>query len=59
MGEEHYKFKWSNVDMADFIEQRNFAARKLREEARILICRAEQIEEETHIWENALVEPET
>ena len=54
MGEERYKFKWSNIDLEDFVEQRKFAATELRRQARTLEVRAEQIEEEIHEWKSAL-----
>jgi len=55
MGEEYYKFKWSNIDMDAFVDQRKFAASQLRRDAQILMVRADQIDEEIHEWKMALV----
>ena len=49
-----YRFRWSNVDLEGFKEQRRFAAERLRREAEILVKRAEQIEEEMREWSRAM-----
>jgi hypothetical protein len=54
MGEEYYKFKWSNIDLDDFVEQRKYASSQLRRDAQILTVRADQIDEEINTWRMAL-----
>jgi chaperonin cofactor prefoldin len=54
MGEEYYKFIWSNIDLDEFVDQRKFAANQLRREAQILMVRADQIDDEIHEWKMAL-----
>lgn len=55
MGEARYKFKWSNVDLDDFVEQRRFTATQLRRDAQTLMVRADQIDEEINAWKLVLV----
>jgi hypothetical protein len=57
MGDERYKFKWSNIDLDDFVEQRKFASKQLRADARLLMVRADQIDEEIIEWKMALEVP--
>ncbi len=57
MGEERYKFKWSNVDRDVFVEGRRHVAQQLRLDARIFTVRAEQIEEEIRVWREHAVLP--
>ncbi len=52
-GRPAYQFRWSNIDLEDFVAQRRFAAEVLRRDAAILTRRAEQIEEEARTWEAA------
>jgi hypothetical protein len=49
-----YRFRWSNVDLEAFKNQRRFAADKLRREAEILMKRADQIDQEMHEWACAM-----
>ena len=58
MGEERYKFKWSNVDLDDFARGRKFIASDLRAQSKILIARADQIDEETYALQAALEIPD-
>lgn len=58
MGEQLYRFRWSNIDLHDFIEQRKLAAQNLRLDAKILIVRAEQLEIEMREWQAALEIPD-
>ncbi len=58
MGEERYKFKWSNINLGDFIEERKFASNQLRADARLLMVRADQIDEEINKWKMALEVPD-
>ncbi len=58
MGDQRYKFKWSNVDLDDFVEQRKFAATNLRRQAADLTLRADQIDEEIAAWKTALEVPD-
>jgi hypothetical protein len=51
-----YRFKWSNIDLDRFVENRRAAAVLLRREAAKLTLQAEQIEEEVHQWKDALEE---
>lgn len=51
-----YRFKWTNMDLDRFVENRRAAAVLLRRDAAKLTLRAEQIEEEIAEWMNALEE---
>ena len=46
MSQPTYKFKWTNVDLNSYIENRRFVAKQKRREAEVLIKQAEAIEEE-------------
>lgn len=50
-----YRFKWDNYDLDRYLESRRFASDALRRDAEILIKRAEQIDEERHQLERALI----
>lgn len=53
-----YRFRWSNVDLARYIESRMAKATLLRREAQTLVTRADAIEEEARSLEIDLVEVE-
>lgn len=53
-----YRFRWTNIDMDAFREQRRCAAQALRRDAEILMRRADQIEAEVREWYQALEEVE-
>lgn len=50
-----YRFKWDNYDLDQYLKGRRFTADALRRDAEILIKRAEQIDEERHQLERALI----
>lgn len=55
---QHYRFKYANVSLQDYIKDRKFAAELKRREANILVKQAETIESE--MWElesNLLLAP--
>jgi hypothetical protein len=41
-----YRFRWSNLTLATYLENRKFVAQALRRDAEILMKRAEQIDAE-------------
>jgi len=51
-----YKFKWTNIDLAAFMEQRRYAAQSLRRDANLLMMRADEIEAQANEWSSALKE---
>lgn len=55
---KHYIFKWSDHDLASYVESRKAAATLLRRKASDLTLRAEQIEEEMTELQRSLVEVE-
>jgi len=52
----NYKFKWTNIDLAAFMEQRRHAAQALRRDAHLLMIRADEIETQANEWSTALKE---
>lgn len=50
-----YRFRWSNYNLGRMLKERRNAAQRLRNDAEILVKRAEQIEAEASEWEDALV----
>jgi hypothetical protein len=56
MSQPLYKFKWTNVDLNSYIENRRFVAKQKRREAEVLIKQAEAIEEEMQEL-NSVLEP--
>jgi chaperonin cofactor prefoldin len=55
MSQPKYKFKWTNVDLRDYMQQRRFVAQQKRRDAEVLVKQAESIEMEMSELEMALV----
>jgi hypothetical protein len=53
-----YKFKWTNIDLKEYIAGRRRVAEQMKVEARILISKADKIIEETYELEDNLIEIE-
>jgi hypothetical protein len=51
-----YRFRWSNYQLPDYLNEMRQRADNFRREAKILTMRAEQIDEERGKLENALLE---
>ena len=55
MSQPTYKFKWTNIDLNGYMQDRRFIAQKKRREAEILVREAEAIETEMSELQIALL----
>jgi hypothetical protein len=56
MGAKLYRFKWTNIDFNEYRSGRLRQAQKMKDEAAVFIARANEIESEISILEEALLE---
>lgn len=55
MSQPTYQFKWANVDLKGYMQNRRFVAQNKRREAEVLVKQAEAIEMEMHELEISMV----